>query len=74
VTPATDREVLEGSYGGEPLTDVTLQALGNQDGTAKPSVSAYILAYIRKAAIDEVMASLTEEDIPLHLSKLILGW
>lgn len=70
--PATDREVLEGSYGGELPTDSTPQALGNQDGMVGAFASAYILAYIHKAAIDEVMAPLTEEDVPLHLSKLTL--
>jgi len=70
--PATDREVLEGSYGGEQPADTAPQALGNQDGMATAYASAYILTYIRKAAIDEVMESLTEEDVPLHLSKLTL--
>ena len=70
VTPVKDREVLEGSYGGEPPRGAVPQA---QDGTTKVSTNAYILAYIRRAAIDEVMPPLTEEDIPLRLGRLVLG-
>ena len=70
VTPVTDREVLEGSYGREPPRGVIPQA---QDRITEMSTNAYILAYIRQAAIGEVMSPLTEEDIPLCLGRLILG-
>lgn len=73
VTPVTDQGVLENSYGGELLDGVAPQIQGNHDRANKMSTNAYALAYIRKAAIDEVMPPLTEEDIPLHLSKMASG-
>ena len=60
VTPVKNREVL-----GEKLLD---------SATTWTKANVHILAYIRKAAIDEFMAPLTEEDIPLHLSELVSGW
>ena len=70
VTPVTNREVLEENYSGG------LNLLGGATPwtKVKMSTNAYVLAYIRKAAIDEVMAPLTEKDVPLHLSELVSGW
>jgi len=72
VTPVTDREVLE-NYGGEPLTGFVPQTLRNQVSAVKRSTNAYVLVYIRETAIDEVLAPLTVEDVPPHLSKLTFG-
>jgi len=74
VTPVTDREVLEENYGGGPLKGAEPQTQEDQDNEMEMSTNAYILAYIRKAAFDEVMAPLTEEDTPLYLSALVMGW
>ena len=70
MTPVADQEVLEESYGGGPglLKGVAPQA---EPGI---SVNAHTLTYIRQEAISEVMTPLTEEDVPLHLSKLVSGW
>ena len=72
VIPVTDREVLEENYGGEPPYDFVLNIRGNLVKRERLT-TAYMLVYIRESAIDEVLAPLTEEDIPLHLSKLVLG-
>ena len=65
VTPVTDREVLEESYGGGPSF--------SHEAKPRASTNAYTLAYIRQEAIDEVMAPLTEDDT-LRLSELVSGW
>lgn len=72
VTPVTDREVLEENYGGELLEGIAPQVQGNCDGAIEMSTNAYVLAYIRRAAIGELMVPLTEEDT-LHLSKVMLS-
>jgi len=72
VIPATDWEVLE-NYGGEQLDSMVPQTQRNQGMTMKRSVNVGVLVYIRKTAIDEVMAPFTEEDTPLHLGELMLG-
>ena len=72
VTPATDREVPERSYGGGPL-GVVPQTQRDWPMAMKKYTNANVLVYIREAAIGEVMAPVTEEDTPPHLSKLIFG-
>jgi ubiquitin carboxyl-terminal hydrolase 7 len=66
VTKATMREVLEENYGGEvPLNGYT-------SAPHKPIIrhnSAYMLVYIRKSKLDEVLCPVTNEDIPSHLRK-----
>jgi ubiquitin carboxyl-terminal hydrolase 7 len=63
VTPAADYEVLEDTFGGEPLN------LGRYVGAKglKRETTAYMLVYIRQSAIDDVLAPLREEDTPAHL-------
>lgn len=69
VTSATDREVLEESYGGEPLNNAVPQTQRNQVGVTNKSTNAHTLVYIRETAIDEVLAPLTEGDTPVYLSE-----
>ncbi|KAF8921385.1 ubiquitin carboxyl-terminal hydrolase 5 [Mucidula mucida] len=70
VTPVTDKEVLEENYGGEALNGVhpSLQQR-NQARTVKRFTNAYMLVYIREAAMDEVLPPFTEEDTPPHLKR-----
>ena len=71
--PVTDREVLEENYGGEPLDSVIPQTQSNQIGATAKSTNARMLVYIRESEMDEILALLTMEDIPSHLSKLVYG-
>ena len=73
VTPVTDREVLEENYGGEMLNALVPQAQKQVTKAPKRTTNAYMLVYIREVAINEVLAPLTEQDTPTHLSKLSLG-
>ena len=74
VTPVTDREALEENYGGEPLDGVVPRTQMNQDKTMRKFTRARMLVYIRETAIDEVLAPLTQEDVPPDLSEFALGW
>ena len=73
VTPATELEVLEENYGGEPPNGVVPQTQVDQGVLMKRSTSANVLVYVRKAVIGELMAPFTEEDTPPHLGELVLG-
>jgi ubiquitin carboxyl-terminal hydrolase 7 len=57
VTLATDRQVLEENYGS-----------GHQVQAMKGSTDAYVLVYIRAPFLDQVLAPLTDKDIPPHIS------
>jgi ubiquitin carboxyl-terminal hydrolase 7 len=69
VTPVTDREVLEENYGGETLNGAPQTLQRNQVRAMKRFTNAYMLVYVREAAIDWVLAPWKEEDTPVHLSK-----
>jgi ubiquitin carboxyl-terminal hydrolase 7 len=59
---------LEENYGGEPAG-----ALNNtkpNGRTFKRFTNAYMLVYIRKSMLDDILADVTVGDIPQHLSKL----
>ncbi|KAG2227462.1 hypothetical protein INT45_007487 [Circinella minor] len=60
VTPATLNEVLEDNYGGEPLGIPEYRSF-------KRSTNAYMLVYIRESMQDEILAEVSEHDIPTHL-------
>jgi ubiquitin carboxyl-terminal hydrolase 7 len=68
VTPVTDREVLEENYGGEALNGIPPAVQRNQVRAMKRFTNAYMLVYIREAAVPEVLAPFTEDDTPAHLS------
>ena len=68
VTPVTDKEVLDENYGGNPtLNDMPPDLQRNQVRLVKRFSNAYMLVYIRESAI-EVLAPLTADDTPAHLS------
>ncbi|KAJ7190021.1 hypothetical protein GGX14DRAFT_408332, partial [Mycena pura] len=63
VTPVTDKQVLEESYGDKVLPP------DGQGKATKPSPTAYMLVYIRKSAMDEVLAPLPDNTIPPHIRR-----
>ncbi|KAH7889278.1 hypothetical protein F5I97DRAFT_1934219 [Phlebopus sp. FC_14] len=69
VTPVTDREVLEENYGGEPLNGIPPPMQRNQMRAMKRFTNAYMLVYVREAAVDEILAPFKEEDTPPHLKR-----
>lgn len=68
VVPSTIKEVLEENYGGEPAG--TLNNTKPNGRTFKRFTNAYMLVYIRKSMLDDILADVTVDDIPQHLSKL----
>jgi len=68
ITPVTDKEVLEENYGGEALNGMPPDLQRNQVRGVKRFTNAYMLVYIRESAIDEILAPLTVDDTPAHLS------
>lgn len=70
VIRATEKEVLEENYGGE--YDLTNGSLGMRQPYArglstKRSMNAYMLVYIRKSKLDDVLFDITKDDIPPYL-------
>jgi ubiquitin carboxyl-terminal hydrolase 7 len=66
VIPCTMKEVLEENFGGEQL------GLPNIRPNARPInrfTNAYMLVYIRECMLDQVLAPVTETDIPRHLAE-----
>ena len=76
VTRATMKEVLEENYGGEyaaSANGVVAQRQPYMRGTStKRSMNAYMLVYIRKSRLNQVLPGVHDEDIPSHLEKRIL--
>lgn len=80
VTPVSKKEVFEENYGDEPHrngNDPTVAATPFLNGTnrvnsvrmMKRFTNAYMLVYIRKNKLDDILAPVQESDIPQHLSK-----
>lgn len=60
VTHVTEKEVYEDNFGGETVNVKT-------GGKTKRFTNAYMLVYIRVSDIDEMLAPVTEQDIPRHI-------
>ncbi|KAJ7319380.1 hypothetical protein DFH08DRAFT_926647 [Mycena albidolilacea] len=69
VTPVTDKEVLEENYGGPPVLPPAVRH--NPVRSLNRFTNAYVLVYIRECAMDEVLAPITDEDIPAHLKRRV---
>ncbi|KAK9546263.1 ubiquitin-specific protease ubp15 [Aspergillus fumigatus] len=75
VTRATDKEVLEENYGGE--YELSNGAAGVRQPhtrglSTKRSMNAYMLVYIRKTRLDDVLLPITKDDIPSHIEKRLV--
>ncbi|KAI7847583.1 hypothetical protein BDC45DRAFT_541802 [Circinella umbellata] len=68
VIPASEKEVLEGNYGGELLGGIGMNGQPIMGGI-KRITSAYMLVYIRESMRDEILQPLDQHDIPEHLVK-----
>lgn len=72
VNRATEKEVLEENYGGEyELSNGStgVRQPHTRTYSSKRSMNAYMLVYIRKSRIDDVLLPITENDVPSHIEK-----
>ncbi|EPY51310.1 ubiquitin carboxy terminal hydrolase Ubp22 [Schizosaccharomyces cryophilus OY26] len=67
VTPATLKEVLEENYGGDYIVHPPFRSAVK----LKRFMSAYMLLYLRKDKIDELMAPVQKDEIPNHLKEVL---
>jgi ubiquitin carboxyl-terminal hydrolase 7 len=73
VTRATMKETLEENFGGE-YANLANGGLGQRQPymrgySTKRSMNAYMLVYIRKTRLDQVLVEVREEDIPAHIER-----
>jgi ubiquitin carboxyl-terminal hydrolase 7 len=75
VTRAAMKETLEDNYGGE-YANLTNGAVGHRQPymrgySTKRSMNAYMLVYIRKSRLDQVLIGVKETDIPPHIEQKV---
>ncbi|WEW56134.1 ubiquitin-specific protease ubp15 [Emydomyces testavorans] len=73
VIRASMKETLEENYGGE-YTNISNGNVGVRQPyikgySTKRSMNAYMLVYLRKSRVDDVLVEVLKEDIPAHLGK-----
>lgn len=76
VTPATNKEAMDENFGGDfaattngvtPQRNPYTKALSKQR-----QMSAYMLVYIRKNRVEQILSEVTPANVPTHLSEKIL--
>jgi ubiquitin carboxyl-terminal hydrolase 7 len=69
VTRATMRETMDENFGGDYGSVVNGQLKSQQARviSLKRSMNAYMLVYLRKNRIDEILPPVTDDDTPAHL-------
>lgn len=70
VTRAIEKEVLDENYGGEyELSNGTagVRQPYTRGLSTKRSMNAYMLVYIRKSKLDDVLLPITKDDVPSHI-------
>ncbi|KAL4753186.1 hypothetical protein BDW72DRAFT_169487 [Aspergillus terricola var. indicus] len=75
VTRATEKEVLEENYGGEyelPNGAVGVRQPYTRGLSTKRSTNAYMLVYVRKSRVDDVLVPITKDDVPSHIEKRLV--
>ncbi|KAI8341471.1 hypothetical protein BC941DRAFT_416983 [Chlamydoabsidia padenii] len=65
VIPSAVKEVLEENFGGEPIGAINNPR--NNGRTYARFTNAYMLVYIRKSMLGDILADVTDDDIPRHL-------
>jgi ubiquitin carboxyl-terminal hydrolase 7 len=74
VTRATKRETLQENFGGDYSPGTGNDGGRNQYTRSlsfKKSMNAYMLVYLRKSKVDEILVPVTAEDAPPHLRELL---
>ncbi|KAL7275777.1 ubiquitin-specific protease ubp15 [Rhizina undulata] len=74
VTRATMKETMDENFGGDYAPGVNGARMRNQYTRAisvKRSMNAYMLVYLRKTKIDEILVPVDKEDTPPHLEQKI---
>ncbi|EEP79053.1 conserved hypothetical protein [Uncinocarpus reesii 1704] len=76
VVRATMKETLEENFGGEygvlPNGNIGMRQPFSRTYSTKRSMNAYMLVYLRKSRVDEILVEVMKEDIPAHLEKRIV--
>lgn len=72
VNRATEKEVLEENFGGEYETtngSAGVRQPFTRTYSNKRSMNAYMLVYVRKSRVDDVLLPITEDDVPSHIEQ-----
>lgn len=73
VTPVTLKEVFDENFGDEPVKGngnaLFMNGRNNSMRMMRRFTNAYMLVYMRRSKLDEVLGAVEDSDIPPHLRK-----